>query len=520
MLLFGACTPDYDADITALEEKILALEESSVLQVPEVGEFNHVPQGDFFLTFDKDRYVVDAASSVTIGYSLQEDSSVEVIAKEGWQASVVPQGNTGTVTITAPDPAGYSEVTVIATSKTGRSTAAVVPLLVRDPYTAQTRPIIDALGYYSFKPLNANLENYQKLADAGITIVTVETDEEDYLQQMDMARQVGIKVLAVIGWATGGWYDNMSDESLRKLENLIGTLKDHPALYGYHICDEPSVDKIYELMAIEDKMTRLDPDHPIYVNLHPNSSSGSLGVSTYYDYVEAYASMMHLRQLSFDIYPILEGGIQGDWHMCLGIVSDAARRYGIPFWAFAASCWINLEATLLHRAKPTVENILLQSYTNLAYGAQAVQYFTIQDYSGTDFAPIMRDGTWTEAYDYLKEAVLQMQKRSFVFKGGNVKKIRQAGVVSLYDSALSIQDMPEEIEKIEVAGSATVSFIENRGNEYVVIVNNYCNWDQPMGIHLKSPAYMIDTEGEFHLYEPGGWAFDIPSGGMMVFKYR
>ena len=519
LLAATACNKEAEKRVEELQQELAGLENQPAPQVPDTDPFEPLPEGDFFFTFDNVRYGVDAGGSVAVGYTLQEPSTIEVIAKEGWSATVSESGSTGTITVSAPDPAGFSEVTVVATSRTGRSTAAVLPIIVRDPYTAATRPRMQTMGYYSFKPWNANLENYQKLADAGLTLVTVETDESDYLEQMEMARAVGIKVLAVIGWATGGWYDNMSEENLAKLENLINSLKDRPELYGYHIFDEPSVDRIFELMAIEDKMIQLDPDHPVYVNLHPNASSGSLGVDNYYDYVEAFASMMRLKQLSFDIYPVLEGGVQGDWHMCLSTVADAAKRHGKPFWAFAATCWINKEATLYHRARPSVENILLQAYTNLAYGAQAIQYFTIQDYGGTDFAPIMRDGTWTEAYDFLKEANLQVQKRAFIFNGCDVKKIRQAGVVSIHDSALSLQDMPEEVERIEVAAGATVSFIENKGNEYIVVSSNYCI-EQPMGIHLRQPVYLIDSEGEFHLYEPGSWTMTLPSGGMVAIKYR
>ena len=479
------------------------------------------PEPDYVFSFDQERYGVDAGGSVTIKYSLPEDSLVEASSREGWNIEIVPSGKTGTVTVTAPDPAGANEIVLTATSVSGLQTAITLPLVVRDPYSDATRPVMEAMGYYSFKPWNANLENYQKLADAGITMVTVETDEDDYLYQMDLARAVGIKVLAIIGWATGGWYNNMSQENLEKLEHLIDTMKDRPELYGYHIFDEPSVNRIFELMAIEDKMLQLDPVHPVYVNLHPNASSGSLGVETYRDYVEIYASMMHLRQLSFDIYPILlNGGVQTDWHMCLSIAASAAKRYGMPLWTFAASCWIDLESTLLYRARPSVENLLLQTYTNLAFGAQMVQYFTIQDYGGTDFAPIMRDGTWTEAYDILKEANLQMQKRAFIFKGSNVSLIRQIGIMATHDTALSKRDLPEEIEDIISGESATVSFVENNGNKYVVIVNNFWHKQQQIAIKVKEPVYYIDSNADFHLYEAGEWDFFIPEGGMLAFKYR
>ena len=434
-----SCNKEEKLRLEQLQEELDTLENKPVPEVPG-SSVEPVYDTGYAFTFDKVLYGVDAGGSVTVNYTLPEESTIEVSVIGGWSATV-SGGAEGSITVSCPDPAQSGEVVVTATSSSGLRTAATLPVMVRDPYSDATRPKMDAMGYYSFKPWNATLENYQKLADAGITMVTVETDEYDYLYQMDMARAVGIKVLAVVGWATGGWYDSMSDESLEQLKQLIDSLTDRSELYGYHICDEPSVNNVFELMAIEDKMTQLDPGHPVYVNLRPNGTAEGMGASTYAQYVEVFASMMHLKQLSFDIYPVLEGGFtQDDWHMCLSTVASAAKRYGMPLWTFAASCWIDKEAVLLHRAKPSVANILLQSYTNLAYGAQMVQYFTIQDYGGTSYAPIMRDGTWTQAYDDLKTANLTMQKRAFVFKGCNVTKIRQLGLAESLENALSSVD--------------------------------------------------------------------------------
>ena len=521
-LLAVSCNKQDKIQLAQLQDDLVELQQSADgIQVPSAIDAVPDEDEDYSFVFDKEIYGVDAAGSVTVGYTLPEDSQIEVIVGDGWSASVNQNGATGTVTISAPDPAKYCDVLLTATSASGRQTASKLPLLIRDPYSDATRPVMEAMGYYSFKPWNANLENYQKLADAGITMVTVETDEEDYLQQMALARAVGIKVLAVIGWATEGWYESMSPESLARLEQLIESMKNRPELFGYHIWDEPSVNHIFELMAIEDKMTQLDPDHPVYVNLRPNGSSEGMGASTYAEYVEVFASMMHLKQLSFDMYPALANGwVQTDWHYCLEIVSDAARRYNKPFWAFAATCWIDLEQVLIDRAKPTVENVQLQVYTDLAYGAQAIQYFTIQDYGGTDFAPIMRDGTWTEAYDILKTVNLRMQKRAYIFKDSKVAKVRQSGEWAPFEASLAYNDLPPEINSLNVSHSGTISFIENNGNEYVAVVNNYPCFDQILSIDFNTPVYLIGSEGQFELLEPGMTHYALKSGEMLVFKYR
>ena len=495
-------------------------ESASAIQVPDaVTPLPYVPL-EFGFILDKDLYEIDAGGSVTVHYTLSSASSVEAVTKCGWRASVNYTGEgEGKIVITAPDPASYAEVTLIATTEDGRRTAVILPVMLRDPFTAATRPRMTAVGYYSFKPWNASEDNFVKLAEAGLTMVTVETGDEDYEKSLVGARKAGLEVLAIVGDDAAKWYDDMSYTGL---DELITSLKDSTVIYEWWIRDEPSVDNIYELMAIEDKMKSLDPNRSVYVNLHPNASSNSLGVDNYYDYVNIYATHMHLSHLSFDMYPILKnGGVQTDWHYCLETVANVAKQHGVPFWAFAASCWINKEPNIkLERAQPNVDNLLLQIYTDLAYGAQAVQYFTIQDYGGTDYAPIMRDGTWTKAYDDLETANLTMQKRAFVFKDGNVTRIRQVGTSASHESALSILDFPPAIKSVDVTFAATVSFIENNGNEYMVIVNNYWSADQNVRVELDSPVYSIDSEGQFHLLEPGVNNVWLAKGDIVVLKYR
>ncbi|MBP5505724.1 MAG: beta-galactosidase [Bacteroidales bacterium] len=502
-----------------LQGDLTAMQQEQAPQLPDASGLKPALEGDFVFSFDKDFYGVDAAGSITIHYSLPEAAEVEVLPKGGWSVMLNATGGTeGDIVVTAPDPASYRDIVVTATAASGRSTAAILPILVRNPYSEDNQPKMEAMGYYCFKPWNATVENYQKLADAGLTMVTLETDEGDWKQYIDNAAQAGLKTLAVVGNQGNYWYDNMEDTAI---DEVVGYLKDQPSVFGYHMCDEPSVDDIWRLMAVKDKIRRIDPTRPIYINLLANASPNSMGVQTYTEYINIMSDYMDFDFISFDIYPVLVGAIQNEWHMCLATVADAAKRHGIPFWAFAASTWINKETgTTLRREKPTASNIRLQIYTDLAYGAQTVQYFTIQDYSGTDYAPIMRDGTWTQAYEELKAANLRMQKRAFVFKDSKVNCVRQTGPLAPIEKYLSVLDFPECLKSLEVTSGATVSFIENDGNEYIVIVNNYWTANQVVSIELSSPVYLIDKDAQFQELRPGAHDLWLEMGEMLVLKYK
>lgn len=478
-----------------------------------------VPQESAYLfTFDKYKYGVDAGASVSIPFSLPEKSTVEVIAKDGWSATVTMDTDvSGVIVVTAPDPAEYADLVAVATAEDGKQVATILNLMVRDPFSDDTRPYINALGYYSFKPAQATLENFQKLVDAGIKSVTLECDDYNWKEQLELIIEAGLQVLPVIGYYGEQYYKYL--DAYDGLDEVVNYLKDKPGVLAYHICDEPSVDKVYELMCIKDKIESLDPVHPVYVNLGPDASRSFLGTEYYPDYIECYAGLCGLKLLSFDIYPILPGGIQKSWYKCLDTVSKAAQSHNVPFWSFAASCWINKETTL--RERPTVENLRLQVYHNLCYGAQVVQYFTICSYSGTSLAPMMAyTDQWTDAYDVLKDFNLEMLRRSYVFAGCRVNRLRHTNFMTAWGQQISVQDYPEVMTSLVTSSDALVSFIENRGSEYVVIANK--SWTEKITaeVEFTDMIYTIDRDGTFTERQPGTTSVTIDEGDMLVIKYR
>ena len=520
LVLFVSCNTlqeEFERAWQELQTQVQEAAQIGVEDIPDVVEPQQPAPYEF--TLDRERYGVDAGGSVSIRYTLPESSTVEVIAKEGWTAVVNESGAEGEIVVTAPDPASPSDITVIATSESGARTAMYLPVMVRDPYTDATRTRVNLLGYYSFKTRWATPENFQKLADAGLTSVTIEGDEPNFFEQVEMAYNAGLKVLPIIGFLTER-YERYGSE-YTGLDDFVNVMKDHPATLAYHIYDEPSTAAIPSLKIRKERIEQLDPVHPVYINLNPDGSPSALGTDVYRDYIEAFARDCECKFISFDMYPIMpEGKVMGHWHKCLTAVSEVTREYGIPFWAFAASCCIDLEGPTV-RAMPTVENLRLQVYNDLAYGAQVVQYFTIMQFSGTSFAPMMYDGNWNEtAYDVLKETSLQVQKRGYVFDGCAVEKYRFAGEVPAYGEALYERDLPESIASLTSTGSVMVSFLSNRGNKYIALVNQSYVAKSPVQVTFNDMVYIIGRDGSFTEHGSGSEEFLIDEGDLMIIKTR
>ena len=149
-----------------------------------------------------------------------------------------------------------------------------------------------------------------------------------------------------------------------------------------------------------------------------------------------------------------------------------------------------------------------------------VQYFTSEQYGGTTLAPLMADGTWSIAFDFLKEASLQVQKRGYVFDGCSVKNIKFTAPASVWGQLLSDSDLPDAIGYLNTSSTALVSFLENRGNQYIAIVNQSYTNKITANVTFNEMVYTIEQDGSFVEHEAGREEFTKDEGDLMVIKIK
>ena len=508
-----ACNKQDKEHLADLEDRKAELE-STVVDLPEASQ---APLNNLPISFDEEYYWVDAAGSVTLHYSLSRPARVEATAGGGWSARVSALGEKeGSIVVSAPDPASESVLNVRVTDSEGCTAEKYIRLFVRKPYCNATGPRIETMAYNGFSDQLATDENFQKLVEAGITMLSVEGDyaDIDWRKQCRLAEKYGIKVVLFIGYSSGCYTINPENDTV--LENKIREAEQYPAVCAYQIYDEPGTYVGPSLALSRKRIAELAPGHPTYINLRPSGgSTEGMGANTYEDYVEYYASVCDLEMISFDQYPVYEWGVEDEWYHALEVISATARRHSIPFWAFLLSCreW--------YRADPCLENIRLQGNMNLAYGAQCIQFFVWKATSGTNYAPIMNDGEYKPVYYDCKNYNSELRNREFVFAGCDVHKVRHAGSGSYcHGTYLTAGDYPEAISDMAIGGDALVSFVGNRGNEYLVVCNK--SWQQKLPVELTftRTVYTIDRNGDFTGQRPGTAAFTIDEGDMLVIKWR
>jgi hypothetical protein len=160
-----------------------------------------------------------------------------------------------------------------------------------------------------------------------------------------------------------------------RIARAVADYRDHPALAGYFVDDEPVAGEFSVLSQIVGRLRELDPDHLAYVNLLPDFiPPKNLGTGTYGEYVERFLVEVQPRLLSYDYYPFgREKGKKKDrssYFANLTSIRAAALRHDVPFML------IVLAMPHGPYRDPSEAELAWQVFHALAFGARGISYFT------------------------------------------------------------------------------------------------------------------------------------------------
>jgi len=292
----------------------------------------------------------------------------------------------------------------------------------------------------------------------------------------------------------------------------------HPAVAGYLLQDEPNRADFPKLAAWLKKIKKTDPDHFCYLNLFPNyANEQQLGTKTYEEHVDIFVKEVPVEFISFDHYPILGDSIRANWYENLEIIADAARKAGKPFWAFALS--------VAHGKYPvpTIAQLRLEIFSDLAYGAQGIQYFTYWTPVDTAWnfntGPITADGKRTIVYDRIRQVNGELKNIGSLFSGARVISVSHTG--DLPQGTHPLTELPKEIIKLTTQGDgAVVSHLEKGDEEYLVIVNRSFKLPLPLTIECRQGVGKILKDGsrcDASLYQP---ETEIDPGDIAIYFWK
>lgn len=183
-------------------------------------------------------------------------------------------------------------------------------------------------------------------------------------------------------------FRNANNETNLKIKKYLNEFNDD-FIYGWYLWDEPgnnrkpctllnfvpnSDNADINRMSIQIRSDSAYSKKLDFVNLFPTYWDYTPSADAYENYIDAFINSQQFkpRVLCFDHYPLLRteyGGFRSDYYLNLNIIREKSLEYNVPFWM------IVLASEHDNYKKPTIEEISLQAYSALAYGAKGIGYY-------------------------------------------------------------------------------------------------------------------------------------------------
>ncbi|UKI18637.1 MAG: hypothetical protein L6V80_04110 [Bacteroidales bacterium] len=286
---------------------------------------------------------------------------------------------------------------------------------------------------------------------------------------------------------------------------------------GYFLRDEPICDAFGELAAWARRIRSEDDSRMLYLNLLPNYvSPRDLHADSYADYIRRFIDEVGLGLVSFDHYPVTFDGLRPEFYANLEDIAAESRRAGVPFWAFALAT--------AHDPYPaaTRASLRLQVFSNLAYGAQGIQYFTYTS-PGTEVwnfhnAPIDHEGLRTEVYDLLREINGCIHALEDVFLGARTLWVGHTGS-TIPQGTRPLGQLPPQIRRVEADGQGVlVSLLQNGGKRYLMIVNRDLGREQRVTVETTDGVRRVMPDGSRTDASRYAQTLAVEAGDMLLFE--
>ena len=379
------------------------------------------------------------------------------------------------------------------------------------------------LGWWGIPEEKVTVERYQEARQSGFNVLMQRASSAEKMHGfLDMAKSVGIKLSVLLPE-----FDEAS----------VAKLKDHPALMMWHIKDEPKYTDFAKVAETIRRIEAVDGRHPCYVN-HIANASVSMGVPDYAAYMERMLREFKPKLISADFYPCRladttraipyrdignEVYVSPKWYRQLEYLSGLARREKLPLALFACDVAHNVINYVY--PVPTVAMLRLQMYSNLAYGARMLQYFTYWNpYSKTRLkfheSIIREDGTRSPVYDRVRQVNRELQARAFVFMEAELVSVAHTGA-EIPIGTRRLEKLPPYVKSLTTPdGGAVVAQFAGLKFDALVVVNRSPVREMQLNIVLDPSVARILEDGSSVSAAAYGGTYTLSPGSAEIFVVK
>jgi hypothetical protein len=209
----------------------------------------------------------------------------------------------------------------------------------------------------------------QQMAEGGFNLVWCNEKE------LDVAQRHGLRAQLTDGLLSPASLDD--PQRLEQLNALIARVRKHPALYSYHLVDEPGAAKFPALGKLVAHLRDRDPQHLAYINLFPtyanNEQLGTKGdvVTAYREHLRLYVEQVKPSLISYDHYQFRLKDDSRQYFLNLAMIRRAAQEAGVPFLNIVQACTWAPDVMRI----PNPDELRYLVHTTAAYGAQGISYY-------------------------------------------------------------------------------------------------------------------------------------------------
>ena len=305
------------------------------------------------------------------------------------------------------------------------------------------------------------------------------------------------------------------DEVNARVKAIVGKCANHPAVFGYHLIDEPSAALVPNVVRWAKAFEVAAPHSVIYTNFLPmpeNADGTGKVEDTYERYLTSYLEPVKPAAFSFDHYSFFDdGSIRPLYFDCLEVARQASIKNNVPLWH------VGLANSHFHYADPSPALFRFQIFTSLAYGVRGMGWFTYtsRDRGNYRNSAIDEFGHRTPTWEMLREANLQLHRLAPTYT-----RLKSVNVFHEPDVPVGCRgiDQSKFIASIKGAGPFCVGeFEDEQGRPAIVIVNRNLTRSTQFTVIPKTKTTIQRVSAYTGQIRPMGAEDDwLPPGGGLL----
>ena len=322
-------------------------------------------------------------------------------------------------------------------------------------------------------------------------------------KELDLVHKCGLRANLIVQTGELSPQNANDADVMTRLDELIGRVKNHPALYSYWIIDEPSATLFPNIGQLVARIRQRDPRHFAWINLFPtyasNDQLGTQGdtITAYKEHLRQFREIVQPSLISYDNYQFFVRGDGDQYFLNLAIIREEAIRAKVPFLNIIQACSWDPGVRV-----PNPDELRFLTYTSLAYGAQGIAHY-VYNYPHNHIGMIVdNEGQPTELYHAARKYNPEFEKI-----GTQLLPLRSLGAYHMGSIPRGGEKLPDD-GPFRVESPAEKSYLLGYFGaadkvSHVVVVN--LDYKEPSDIVLVGP-------GQLQVYDPASDLWNAADG--------